>query len=258
MAPFARAPLPSLVPGQAYEISLRLDIPVTPENIALGNFMTKLAIIDPKNSTVASVNRPALVLGKKSTAWIPLISRATAVETIDIPLLESWAPMLPAGMLTNPGVAIARGTTQKDFQAFVTVGRSDAWKNLGSGQGRELTILRAVLHGRVKLFGLRGYFARHTFLLFFLTTIAFFATSTGAALALYLLFAPNLSDADDTSDTGTIKKLGQEQEATPRLRIKPEERELFSASETEYSWTSGGPEPRVKLESEDDDSSGSI
>ncbi|KAG9127373.1 hypothetical protein FRC07_014537 [Ceratobasidium sp. 392] len=108
------------------------------------------------------------------------------------------------------------------------------------------------------MFGLRGYFARHPFLLFLFTTAAFFATSTGAALVLYLLFAPNLSDAGDTSDTSTVKRLGQEPETTPRLRIKPEETELFSASETEYSWTSGGPENRVKLESEDGDSSESI
>ncbi|KAG9104426.1 hypothetical protein FRC06_002661 [Ceratobasidium sp. 370] len=219
--------------------------------------MTKLTIIDPKNMTVASVNRPALVLGSKSLGWIPFIHRTT-VETIDIPLLESWAPILPAGMLTNPGVAIARGVTQKDFQAFITVGRSDAWRNLGLGQGKELTILRAVLHGRVKLLGVKGYFARHTLLLFLLTTTVFFVTSTGAALALYLLFAPNLSDASGISDTGAAKKLGREQETTPRLRLKPEETELFSASETENSWTSGGAETRVKLESEDDDSSGSI
>ncbi|KAG8702828.1 hypothetical protein FRC09_004517 [Ceratobasidium sp. 395] len=166
--------------------------------------------------------------------------------------------MLPSGILANSGAAIARGSTQKDFQALVTVGRSDAWKNLGVGQGKELSMARTILHGRVKLFGLRGYFARHPVLLFFLTTTAFFATSTGAALLLYLLLAPNLSDSGDTSDTSTVRRLGQEQETTPRLRIKPEETELFSASETEYSWTSGGPEARVKLESGGDDSSGSI
>ncbi|QRV90911.1 adipose-regulatory protein (Seipin) [Ceratobasidium sp. AG-Ba] len=257
-APYARTSLPSLVPEQPYEISLRLDVPVTPENLALGNFMTKLIIVDPKNSTVASVNRAqALVMGQRSMSWIPFVTAAAGIETIDIPLLASWAPTLPSGMLSNAGAAIARGTTQKDFQAYVTIGRSDAWKSLGQGLGKELSVARAVLHGRVKLFGLRGYFARHTYLLFLLTSTAFFATSTAAALALYLLFAPSLSDGSDTSDTNTVKALGEGRDHTSRPLIKPDRAEAFSASETEYSWTSGGPETRVKLES-DDDSSGSI
>jgi hypothetical protein len=103
----------------------------------------------------------------------------------------------------------------------------------------------------------RGYFARHTFLLFILATAAFFVTSTGAALTLYLVFAPNLSETSDASDTDTVKMLNQEQVTTPRLRVKAEETEPFSASEAEYSWTSGGSEARIKLDS-DDDSSGSI
>jgi hypothetical protein len=37
--PFARTMLPSLVPGQPYEISLDLDIPVSPDNIALGQYL---------------------------------------------------------------------------------------------------------------------------------------------------------------------------------------------------------------------------
>ncbi|KAF8605043.1 hypothetical protein BDV93DRAFT_491195 [Ceratobasidium sp. AG-I] len=251
--PFARAMLPALVPDQPYDIALALDVPLSADNLALGNFMTKLVLTDAKNSTVATANRPqALVLGKKTTGWIPFISATPRVTTVEVPLVENWVPSLHSGILGSTGAAIARGTTQKGYHAFIAVGRADAWKNLGSGQGKELSIARAVLHGRVKLSGIRGYFAQHTFILFILTSAVFFATSTGAALALYLIFAPDLSeDAGQASGDTPAMLGGPAEQTTPRLRVKPEEVE----SETDYSWTSGGGGTRVKLESDDDSSS---
>ncbi|KAL5641465.1 hypothetical protein ACGC1H_001821 [Rhizoctonia solani] len=252
--PFARTSLPPLTPGQPYDISLSLQVPITPENLALGNFMTKLILTDAKNSTVATANRPSLVLRRQSH-WIPLLMGSPRVEIINVPLVENWSPSSQPGNLLGHGVAVARGASHQGFHAFIAVGRPDAWKSLGSGQGKELSIARVTLHGHVKLSGLRGFFARHKLLLFMLTTAIFFAASTGAALVFYILLAPSLS-ADDEVGAGAIPSI-QEQgtQTTPRMGFKDEDTELPSTSETEYSWTSGGPGRRIKAESDDDDSS---
>lgn len=105
-------------------------------------------------STLISFFKQALVLENRSS-WIPFFTTASHIQTINVPLVESWSPALQPGVLTSTGVAIARGTTQKGFHAFVAVGRPDSWKSLGNGQGKELSIARAVLHGRVQLSGFR-------------------------------------------------------------------------------------------------------
>ncbi|KAH7345201.1 putative adipose-regulatory protein-domain-containing protein [Rhizoctonia solani] len=252
--PFARTSLPPLTPGQQYDITLSLQIPLTSENLALGNFMTKLILTDAKNTTVATANRPSLVL-RRQTSWIPLLKSSPQVETVVVPLVEHWSPSSQPGNLLNHGVAFARGTSHQGFHAFVAVGRSDAWKSLGSGQGKELSIARATLHGHVKLSGIRGFFAQHKLLLFVLTTAVFFAASTGAALVFYLLLAPSLSGSEDTVVDGTAMIQEQGTQTTPRMRFKEEDTEPPSTSETEYSWTSGGAGRRIKAESDEDDSS---
>ncbi|KAG8716016.1 hypothetical protein FRC11_011272 [Ceratobasidium sp. 423] len=250
--PFARTSLPPLTPGQPYDITLSLQVPVTAENLALGNFMTKLILTDAKNVTVATANRPSLVLRKQSS-WIPFL-RSPQIETIVVPLVEYWSPSSQPGKLLNHGVAIARGASHQGFHAFIAVGRSDAWKSLGNGQGKELSIVGATLYGHVKLSGIRGFFARHKLLLFVLTTAVFFVASTGAALVFYLLLAPNLS-GDDAGLDGTTPVQEQGTQTTPRMRFKEEDTEPPSTSETEYSWTSGGPGRLMKAESDEDDSS---
>ncbi|QRW18947.1 adipose-regulatory protein (Seipin) [Rhizoctonia solani] len=252
--PFARTSLPALTPGQPYDVLLSLQVPLTPENLALGNFMTKLILTDAKNSTVATANRPSLVLRERSS-WIPFLKHSPQTETIVVPLLDHWSPSSQPGNLLNHGVAVARGTSHMGFHAFVAVGRPDAWKSIGSGQGKELSIARATLQGHVKLHGIRGFFARHKHLLFTLTTVVFFVASTGAALIFYLVLAPSLSEGDNTGvDT---KPLIQEQgtQTTPRMRFKDYDTEPPSTSETEYSWTSGGPGSRIKVESDEDETS---
>ncbi|CAE6524347.1 unnamed protein product [Rhizoctonia solani] len=251
--PFARTSLPPLTPGQPYDITLALQVPITAENLALGNFMTRLILTDAKNVTVATANRPQSLVLSKQSSWIPFL-RTPPTETIVVPLVEHWSPSSQPGNLLNHGVAVARGTSHQGFHAFIAVGRSDAWKSLGGGQGKELSIAKATLYGHVKLSGIRGFFARHKFLLFVLTTAVFFAASTGAALIFYLLLAPNLS-SDHTEVDGTTLIQEQGTQTTPRMRFKEDDTEPPSTSETEYSWASGGPGGRIKAESDEDDSS---
>ena len=55
--PYAEAPLPALVPRHPYDLSLDLVVPTTEANIALGNFMTTLALTSTSNETLASARR---------------------------------------------------------------------------------------------------------------------------------------------------------------------------------------------------------
>jgi Putative adipose-regulatory protein (Seipin) len=58
VSPYAIVPLPTLVSQQHYDISLRMTIPATESNYALGNFMTSLTLTTPSNKTLTSVRRP--------------------------------------------------------------------------------------------------------------------------------------------------------------------------------------------------------
>ncbi|KAF8761903.1 putative adipose-regulatory protein (Seipin) [Rhizoctonia solani] len=227
--PFARTSLPALTPGQPYDVLLSLQVPLTPENLALGE------VVDHCNSTVATANRPQSLVLRERSSWIPFLKHSPQTETIVVPLLDHWSPSSQPGNLLNHGVAVARGTSHMGFHAFVAVGRPDAWKSIGSGQGKELSIARATLQGHVKLHGIRGFFARQS--------------------TYYSRSLPYLSEGDNTGvDT---KPLIQEQgtQTTPRMRFKDYDTEPPSTSETEYSWTSGGPGSRIKVESDEDETS---
>lgn len=43
---------------QRYAISVDLQLPATEMNLALGNFMTSILMLSPKNETLAYVRRP--------------------------------------------------------------------------------------------------------------------------------------------------------------------------------------------------------
>jgi Putative adipose-regulatory protein (Seipin) len=58
LPPYAEIQLPSLVTQQPYAISLRLAVPATESNYALGNFMTTLTLSSSSNTTLASIRRP--------------------------------------------------------------------------------------------------------------------------------------------------------------------------------------------------------
>ncbi|KAF8917688.1 hypothetical protein CPB85DRAFT_1285233 [Mucidula mucida] len=138
-SPYASTFLPALTTQQPYDISIRLTVPATETNVALGNFMASLRLASASNNkTLVSVRRPAIVIPPRSI----LFSVKPSTTTIDILLLPSY---IPSG---------------SHIEATVQLGRQDSWKTLGSGEGREVAVFDAYLYGVVVQQGIRGLVMR--------------------------------------------------------------------------------------------------
>ncbi|EMD42159.1 hypothetical protein CERSUDRAFT_110697 [Gelatoporia subvermispora B] len=140
MPPYAEVALPNLSPHQPYDISAHFVVPASESNLVLGNFMTSLTLLTPSNQTLASVRRSAIILPPSSPLSI-LYNRPGTVD-IKIPLFRSFIS----------------GTTRLNAQ--VELGRRDQWKTIGNGQGREVSVISALLRGVVVHKGLRGLISR--------------------------------------------------------------------------------------------------
>lgn len=104
---------------------LQLVIPSTESNFALGNFMNSLTLSTSNNKTRVAVRRPAIAIPPQSSFF----SREPRLVTIEIPMLDSFVP----------------GSSR--LMVDVTIGRQDVWKSIGSGEGRELSVVSASLKG---------------------------------------------------------------------------------------------------------------
>ncbi|KAF8898895.1 hypothetical protein BD779DRAFT_1486090, partial [Infundibulicybe gibba] len=148
--PYAYASLPPVVPKQRYDVALHLTVPATESNFVLGNFMTTLALATTSNTTLASARRPAIVLPPRGYLFT-----TPRFVNLQIPLLTAFVP----------------GTSR--LVARVEIGRRDGWTTLGSGHGRELSIVSASLRGEIVHHGIRGLVTRFPLLFAIASTISF-------------------------------------------------------------------------------------
>jgi len=139
--PHATALLPPFSSYQPYDVSLHLVVPASQTNYELGNFMTTLTLSTLSNRTIVTSRKPAIVLPPSRTPLTSLIYSQGTVE-MGIPLLSSYS----------------LGVT--NVVAHVELGRADQWRTLGSGQGRELSVLSGLLRGVVVHRGFRGIITR--------------------------------------------------------------------------------------------------
>ncbi|KAF8314311.1 hypothetical protein DL93DRAFT_2058395, partial [Clavulina sp. PMI_390] len=143
-APWADVQLPALNGNQPYDISVELVLPLHSKNTELGNFMTSIAITTPTNQTLASSSRPSLIFPHPVSSLFPfsplMYSGALRTHTVRIPLMESFSASSYATSL----------------RARLQVGRSDAWKGIGNGEGRELVIVEAYIRGIPRMSGIRS------------------------------------------------------------------------------------------------------
>ncbi|KAI9460996.1 putative adipose-regulatory protein-domain-containing protein [Lactarius psammicola] len=137
LPPYAETQLTSFNPTQPYDISLHLVVPTTPSNYDLGNFMTTLTLTGPSNRVLTTVRKPAIILPPSSFRW----SNPTTT-TLKIPLLTRYVS----------------GVSRVSLR--VELGRQDGWKSIGSGAGKELSVLTALIEGRLRPQGIRGVVAR--------------------------------------------------------------------------------------------------
>lgn len=90
---------PIMAPGQAYSISLLLDMPESEPNLLAGNFMVRLSLHTAANATLLETRRPAilryrsgLVHTLSTLAFLPflLIGRTEERQLLTVPLLEHF------------------------------------------------------------------------------------------------------------------------------------------------------------------------
>ncbi|KAG8753120.1 hypothetical protein FRC14_006412 [Serendipita sp. 396] len=174
--PIAHFQLPPLVADQAYDISVHLTVPHTDISVSLGNFMTYLNVTTPSNKTLIAARKPAAILPKAPKGPIRRLLSLSSSGYVDvtISILPDWIP----------------GTSSPLF-ATLEVGRRDSWKSLGSGEGREVTILEAFVRGSVQLHGTRRLVSKYPNVAGVLSSVSFFVTAAlGLVLCFYRFSAP--------------------------------------------------------------------
>ncbi|KAH9982359.1 hypothetical protein BGW80DRAFT_20533 [Lactifluus volemus] len=152
--PYAETQLTSFNPTQPYDISLHLVVPATSSNYDLGNFMTTLTLTGSSNKTLATVRMPAIILPPSSFRW-----PKPTTTTLKVPLLSRYQSHV------------------SHVFAKIEIGRLDGWKSIGSGQGRELSVLTASIEGTVRPRGIRGFVSRFPLLSGALSSAVFLAVS---------------------------------------------------------------------------------
>ncbi|KZS95960.1 hypothetical protein SISNIDRAFT_331847 [Sistotremastrum niveocremeum HHB9708] len=207
-SPYARVHLPPLITDQAYDVSLQLSVPTIPSNLELGNFMAALEILTPSNKSLAFARRPYLLLPTKT--WFSLSN--PAVLQLDLGLLSDFVP-----------------PSSSPIDAYIELGRKDAWKSLGEGQGRELTVQHLYVKGNVKPSGIRAILASYPMSTSVISTAIFFLISSFAlCISLIPMLRtrtstvwppPNAARIRSNSEPRTLKK----RTSTPSLKVERNE-----------------------------------
>ncbi|KAF9152724.1 hypothetical protein BG015_004818 [Linnemannia schmuckeri] len=114
---------------QAYDISMKLVMPTSSSNVALGNFMVMVQLLGADGNVLVTSSRPAIItyesllLRLLRTIWraIPLVLRWTREsQTIRLPLIENFVesssnPVTKALIeISNPKLQIYRSTLHID------------------------------------------------------------------------------------------------------------------------------------------------
>ncbi|KZV76994.1 hypothetical protein PENSPDRAFT_562388, partial [Peniophora sp. CONT] len=178
--PYAQTSLPAMSSVEPYDVILHLSLPATTANYELGNFMTSLTLATSKNRTVTSVRKPTIVL--PPTQYLPFSPPKKAY--LDVPLLKDYVS----------------GTT--NLLATIELGRKDGWKSIGSGVGREVSVLSASLEGVLKYRGIRGIVSKYPISSATIAAAMFFVTSF-ATVALFL--APAVLWHYQEAETSSVK-----------------------------------------------------
>lgn len=98
---------PVMVPGQAYALSVTLEMPDSPENLDAGNFMVSVALETQNGTALRTAQRPAILRYRSSLLrqlwtyfYLPffLLGRSEETQSLRVPLVEAFdnPPQTPA------------------------------------------------------------------------------------------------------------------------------------------------------------------
>ncbi|KAG9003950.1 hypothetical protein FRB94_000515 [Tulasnella sp. JGI-2019a] len=206
--PYAYTVLRNLKSGQPYDINVKLVLPTSRSNYDIGNFMTSLTLQTLNNKTLATSQRPALLVPYS----FPLRLFTPTQTTVIVPLFDAFIPK------------------SSTIRAKLEVGRPDSWRALGDGEGKELAVVESYVRGSVRTTGLASILAISPLLTSITTGVAFFLTATSLALVLYLVFSPTFKIASADQQTipdGTgpsfdnhLQAVKQEQRSSKNIKIE--------------------------------------
>ncbi|KAF8525169.1 hypothetical protein BU17DRAFT_74550 [Hysterangium stoloniferum] len=232
--PFAITQLPPIFANQPYDVSLHLVLPATEANYALGNFMTTLRLSTTYNESLITVRRSTALVPPRTSLLKQFVLGSQPIIKLDIPLLSQFVA----------------GST--NIIAYLELGRPDAWKNIGSGQQREISIAQSTLKGTVRPTGIRAIRARYPRLTTFLSTFIFFFVSIMVVTG-FLFFAiggkpsthpPSMEENED-SESDRVDDTHDNDYFKPRLAKRGGYRDQESESD---SRTNEDHTPNIKSE----------
>ncbi|KAF8647939.1 hypothetical protein AX16_006471 [Volvariella volvacea WC 439] len=219
-SPYAYTALPQLIPQQRYDIAIDLSVPLTEANLALGNFMTTLTLMTVTNKTLVIARKPAIILRPPKSYF-----KDQTLTQLDIPVITSFIP----------------GTSA--VTAFVEIGRKDRWTTIGAGQGQELSIIAASLHGHPVHHGIRGLVSRYPFVSSVFAAVLFLIillSVLGMCLLPMVLYGQE--GGEEASQTGSP--------ALPVQIIEPSDEDEHPAKRIKRSRSAGSPSRRINVKTE--------
>lgn len=134
--------------AEPYDILLHLVLPATQANYDIGNFMTSLSLMTVQNKTITNVRKPVSHFYTSPHQHL-IASQAILLQPRSIFFSNPKTTRLTVRLLVNHIMTASR------INANVELGRRDGWKSLGSGEGREVSVLSAALEGVLKYHGIR-------------------------------------------------------------------------------------------------------
>lgn len=226
--PYALIPIEgSLMPHQAYDITIQIDMPRSPPNLKMGNFMVDLVMLSPTYKPVA---RPSPTDPFDIRRWIPaeailFSARRPAILTYhsDVVRIGKQIASLPSYLLgwrhenerielhMAEGVSFDKGWASRPTKVYLDL----------QSRGHDIQIYAVSLILRAKFSGMRWLMYNHRILSFIIFTSAFWAAEMLFALLALIVLQSALSAGDedkivvkdeDNDDSSTrIKEEGEEE-----------------------------------------------
>lgn len=149
--------------NQHYTVTLHLHLPTTPSNLALGNFMTSITLLNPTNGAIAT-------------------SRRTATLTHRTPLLETLDTLIRAPLYLS-------GLQSQSERIAVTLVDGSFPQQIGGVkvvlEAEGVDVYGAEVELTAQLEGLRWYMWNRRLLTFLVATALFWGLEVGAMAVMW-------------------------------------------------------------------------
>lgn len=191
------------MPQQAYDVTVQIDMPRSPPNLQMGNFMVDLVMLSPTYKPVA---RPSATDPFDIRSWIPaetilFSSRRPAILTYhsDIVRVGKQIASLPSYLLgwrhenERLEIRMAEGVTFKKGLANMP---TKVYLDLQSRR-HDIQVYAVTLVLRAKFSGMRWLMYNHRILAFIIFTGAFWAAEMLFALLALVIMQSTLSTSDE-------------------------------------------------------------